>query len=234
MGANSSSPAGAPPAHPANSGDPTAIPGDVPEPDELGRAGWTILHATAAVFPNHPTAQQQEHLRAFIHAWSNVYPCSHCAYHMRQALKKYPPVVTDKREASRYICVLHNKVNKVLAKPQYDCDPDVVLRRWHPTYPNMEDVPSIEEQLAEAAAQAAATASARPQPKPQAPQQATPASSASSRWRDSSPGLSAAAVPSPTSLHAAAPPRAADHETDVDQVLARLKGCQVYCPEKKA
>ena len=146
----------------------TTIPGECPYPDELGRAGWTILHTAAAVYPNHPTKEQQEGFRKFIEGWAWSYACSHCAYHMRQSLIRHPPVVTNKREASTYICTLHNKVNALLGKEEYDCSPEVVLKRWHPTYPEMDDTPLIEDQVAalrkaEAAAkQAAQTATANP------------------------------------------------------------------------
>ena len=127
----------------------STIPGSCPYPDELGQAGWTILHTAAAVYPNHPTKEQQEGMRKFIEGWSWPYACSHCAYHMRQSLIRHPPVVTNKREASTYICTLHNKVNKLLDKEEYDCSPDNVLRRWHPSYPEMEDTQLIEDQVAE-------------------------------------------------------------------------------------
>eukprot|EP00758_Cryptobia_borreli_P003769 Tbor_TRINITY_DN3974_c0_g1::TRINITY_DN3974_c0_g1_i1::g.850::m.850/K17783/ERV1, GFER, ALR; mitochondrial FAD-linked sulfhydryl oxidase len=125
------------------------IPGEVPDPDQLGQSGWNILHTAAAAYPNKPSDVQKKGMLMFIEGWSQVYACSHCAYHMRQELKKRPPVVTNKREISRYICNLHNTVNRELQKEEYDCDPDVVLRRWHPTYPEMEDSPTIEEQLEE-------------------------------------------------------------------------------------
>ncbi|EKF30376.1 2Fe-2S iron-sulfur cluster binding domain containing protein, putative [Trypanosoma cruzi marinkellei] len=68
---------------------------------------------------------------------------------MRRYLKRNPPVVTDKLAVNRYLCEFHNTVNKNLSKPIYNCDPMVVLRRWHPTFPDMEDQPTIEEQIAE-------------------------------------------------------------------------------------
>jgi hypothetical protein len=53
------------------------------------------------------------------------------------------------RETSQYICELHNDVNYMTGKDAYDCSPAAVLKRWHPTYPDMEDVPTIEEQIAQ-------------------------------------------------------------------------------------
>ncbi|RNE94817.1 putative 2Fe-2S iron-sulfur cluster binding domain containing protein [Trypanosoma rangeli] len=125
------------------------IPGKCPTPGNLGHAGWDVLHTAAAVYPYRPSPLQQEAFAAFLHSWSHVYACSHCGYHMRRYLKRNPPVVTDKLALNRYLCEFHNTVNKSVKKPMYDCDPMTVLRRWHPTFPNMEDQPTIEEQIAE-------------------------------------------------------------------------------------
>jgi len=54
-----------------------------PDGPELGRAGWTLLHTTAAYFPDKPTSQQQDDIRGFVTAFSKFYPCGHCATHMR-------------------------------------------------------------------------------------------------------------------------------------------------------
>ncbi|EKG01923.1 2Fe-2S iron-sulfur cluster binding domain containing protein, putative [Trypanosoma cruzi] len=125
------------------------IPGECPTPGDLGHAGWDVLHTAGAVYPYKPSPLQQEAFRSFLYSWSHVYACSHCSYHMRRYLKRNPPVVTDKLALNRYLCEFHNTVNKNLAKPVYNCDPMVVLRRWHPTFPDMEDQPTIEEQIAE-------------------------------------------------------------------------------------
>jgi hypothetical protein len=187
------------------------IPGECPYPEELGQAGWTVLHTAAAVFPNKPTPAQVGHFHAFITSWANVYACSHCAYHMRQMLIRKPPsVVMDKRSASRYVCELHNEVNEMLQKPTYNCDPDVVLRRWHPTYPEMADQPTPEEQLRQASA---AAGGGEKQVK--------------GGWR------SWQASSSPSQGASSSSGSVADEERDSAKVMARLKGCQVYCPEKK-
>eukprot|EP00672_Neobodo_designis_P027734 CAMPEP_0174854090 /NCGR_PEP_ID=MMETSP1114-20130205/29944_1 /TAXON_ID=312471 /ORGANISM="Neobodo designis, Strain CCAP 1951/1" /LENGTH=190 /DNA_ID=CAMNT_0016088763 /DNA_START=30 /DNA_END=602 /DNA_ORIENTATION=+ len=178
---------------------------EAPSPEDIGRAGWTILHTTAAAFPNHPSASQQQDFRDFIRSWSRVYPCSVCSYHMRQELQRRDIVATNKREASRFVCELHNSVNSMLGKPEADCDPEKLLKRWHPGYPDaMEDEPTIEQQLA-----AARTSASRTESKP------------SGRW-GSMFGDSSASPSKPVS----------DDDTDPASVLARLKGCQTWCPDK--
>lgn len=140
------------------------IPGKCPTPTELGVSGWNILHSSAAVYPYKPSEVQQKAMKSFIESWAHVYACSWCAYHMRDYVRQHPPEVTDKVAVSRYVCELHNEVSERLGKDLFDCSPDVVLRRWHPGYPNkMEDKPTIEEQLALAAKQKAEAAAAKRQ-----------------------------------------------------------------------
>ncbi|KAG5509126.1 hypothetical protein JKF63_06135 [Porcisia hertigi] len=140
----------------------TTIPGVCPTPMELGMSGWNILHSSAAVYPYKPSAAQQEAMKNFIYSWAHVYACSWCAYHMREYVRNHPPNVQDKHTVSHYLCEMHNDVNERLGKDMFDCSPDVVLRRWHPGYPNkMEDQPTIEEQLAAADWEKSATKKAQ-------------------------------------------------------------------------
>lgn len=41
---------------------------------ELGRATWKYFHTVMARFPEHPTTEQQEALRSFIHLFARLYP----------------------------------------------------------------------------------------------------------------------------------------------------------------
>lgn len=298
------------------------IPGKCPTPVELGVSGWNILHSSAAVYPYKPSEVQQKAMKNFIESWAHVYACSWCAYHMRDYVRKHPPDVTDKVSVSRYVCELHNEVNERLGKDMFDCAPEVVLRRWHPGYPDkMDDKPTIEEQLAMSKQRKAAAAEEKRRqrekeeqrfsdfglgardgaPREPAGWRAPPSMSGEGKasannsssggsgkrwWFFGSSAFntapSATAVPTPDaavqshnsnnvntdavvqnsaaptgsgaiatgwkSAHAAsdAPSvntatnslsqtphraKAADDETDVDAVLARLKRCQVYCPE---
>ena len=189
----------------------SSIPGSCPSPEELGNAGWTILHTAAAVFPNAPSPSQQQAMRDFIYSWSQVYACSYCAYHMRRGLVKHPPVVTSKREVSRYVCEMHNRVNRALGKDEYDCNPENVLRRWHPSYPHMDDIPPMEVQIEEEQRRASARNTEAPG-----------TAQSTEKWKNW--GWSGREHTRTTTMP--------NDETNVDAVLRRLKGCQVYCPEK--
>ncbi len=182
-------------------------------PEAIGWAGWTILHTTAAAFPNSPSEAQKKDMRDFIRSWSRVYPCSICAFHMRNQLRTMPPDVASKRALSRWTCEMHNSVNSMLGKETYDCDPDKVLRRWHPTYPHMDDEPTPEELLEQAR---------KASPPHQQQQQQQPGGltkgAMKAGWGAKSDGGNSG-VP--------------DDATDTDAVLRRLSSCKAFCPEKK-
>lgn len=44
-----------------------------------------------------------------------------CASHFQQHLKKYPPQVSSRKAAAGWACFIHNEVNIMLDKPEFDC-----------------------------------------------------------------------------------------------------------------
>eukprot|EP01061_Rhynchopus_euleeides_P027753 TRINITY_DN4513_c0_g2_i1.p2 TRINITY_DN4513_c0_g2~~TRINITY_DN4513_c0_g2_i1.p2 ORF type:complete len:204 (+),score=64.07 TRINITY_DN4513_c0_g2_i1:61-672(+) len=111
---------------------------DAPDPEQIGNAGWTILHTTAVAYPTKPSVAQQRRMWDFINSWSHVYPCGHCAAHMRLQLRKTPPLVESKESFTLWTCRLHNEVNARLGKDEFPCDFNTMMARWHPTYPEIE------------------------------------------------------------------------------------------------
>ena len=51
----------------------------------LGRGTWSFLHTMAAYYPEQPSAGQQTDMREFLRTFSQFYPCSACAGHLRFA-----------------------------------------------------------------------------------------------------------------------------------------------------
>uniref|UniRef100_A0A7S1JFL3 Sulfhydryl oxidase n=1 Tax=Eutreptiella gymnastica TaxID=73025 RepID=A0A7S1JFL3_9EUGL len=103
-------------------------------PEAMGRAGWMTLHTFAAAYPRTPEPEDQQRMAAFIDAWSHLYPCKHCAAHMRDCIEEDPPKMQSREALSVWMCELHNKVNEVLDKPQFDCSLDSIMQRWAPGY----------------------------------------------------------------------------------------------------
>ncbi|KAF3397946.1 FAD-linked sulfhydryl oxidase ERV2 [Penicillium rolfsii] len=88
---------------------------------ELGRATWKYFHTVMARFPEKPTEDQQEALRSYIFLFARLYPCGECAEHFQQHLNKYPPQVSSRKAAAGWACFIHNEVNAMLEKPEFDC-----------------------------------------------------------------------------------------------------------------
>lgn len=44
-----------------------------------------------------------------------------CATHFQQHLQKYPPQVSSRNAAAGWACFIHNEVNTMLDKPEFDC-----------------------------------------------------------------------------------------------------------------
>jgi hypothetical protein len=75
-----------------------------------------------ARYPEEPTEEQQETLRSFILLFARLYPCGECASHFQGHLKKYPPQVSSRNAAAGWGCFIHNEVNAMLGKPEFDCN----------------------------------------------------------------------------------------------------------------
>ena len=72
-----------------------------------------------------------------LRAFRNLYPCTHCRPHFqrdydRGSLMGYadPPNVESQKEVSLWMCRQHNRVNRILGKPQFDCDHERLMERW--------------------------------------------------------------------------------------------------------
>jgi len=101
-----------------------------PDRTRVGRAGWSLLHTMAAHYPENPDSSTQETFSRFIHSFARVFPCKSCAYHFRKSIAKEPPKVESRESLSNWVCVMHNKVNKVLQKPIFPCDIKSLDNRW--------------------------------------------------------------------------------------------------------
>lgn len=88
---------------------------------ELGNAGWKLFHSVLARYPVEPKQEEKESVANYIHYFAQVYPCGDCARHFAVILKENPPQLSSRETAAVWGCHIHNKVNKRLGKPNYDC-----------------------------------------------------------------------------------------------------------------
>ncbi|XP_076659322.1 evr1_Alr domain-containing protein Alr [Halictus rubicundus] len=96
--------------------------------DELGSKTWSFLHTMAAYYPDQPSEAQKSDMKQFFYSFSQFYPCYVCAEDLREQLKESPPQTDSQKTLSRWLCDVHNEVNKKIGKPKFDCN--FVDQRW--------------------------------------------------------------------------------------------------------
>ena len=89
--------------------------------EQLGRATWSFLHTTAAYYPDRPTPNHRANMLTLLRSLPVLYPCSHCASHLRDNFDMHPPDVSSRVSLSRWLCERHNDVNERLGKEKFDC-----------------------------------------------------------------------------------------------------------------
>lgn len=88
---------------------------------ELGKGTWTLLHIMAATYPVAPTPEVIQDHKIFFQLLPRIYPCPDCRVHMRKMFHELPPQLNSRSEFMAWICEAHNRVNRRLNKPVFDC-----------------------------------------------------------------------------------------------------------------
>ncbi len=119
----------APPPKKNDKSDPDTRPEDCP-PDQvaLGRASWPLLHSIPVTYPGKACETRQQFMLEFLESFAKYYPCRPCGKDMTRDLKENPPRTESADELAQWMCEMHNRVNKKLGKPQFDCQ--LVDQRW--------------------------------------------------------------------------------------------------------
>ena len=103
-----------------------------PGREELGRAAWTVLHTTAAYYPENPSPFAQLAATALVGAVAALYPCDDCRTDFAEAVKREPVHMhlSSRANFAAYLCRRHNEVNAKLGKPAFACDATALDTRW--------------------------------------------------------------------------------------------------------
>jgi hypothetical protein len=88
---------------------------------ELGRGTWSLLHIMAATYPVTPTPEVIQDHKIFFQLLPRIYPCLDCRAHMRKMFHELPPRLESRSEFMAWVCEAHNRVNRRLNKPIFDC-----------------------------------------------------------------------------------------------------------------
>lgn len=96
--------------------------------NELGHNTWSVLHTISMYYPEKPTNDEQELMKNFIKGLARFYPCETCAKDFQQEIHNDPPQTENRHSLSLWWCRQHNRVNKKLGKPEFDCR--LLEQRW--------------------------------------------------------------------------------------------------------
>jgi hypothetical protein len=89
-------------------------------PEVWGPKIWQALHYISLGYPDKPTEEQKQKYKAFFLLLKDVLPCSICANHYAENLKKVPltdDVLSSKDNLMKWVISLHNTVNEMKDKP---------------------------------------------------------------------------------------------------------------------
>ena len=89
--------------------------------DEVGRAGWRLIHSLAANYPEEPKFYQKYPWYGFIEVLIQFYPCERCCEHLWSNIERHGMHTANKTDMSMFMCFLHNDVNRMNGKEDYPC-----------------------------------------------------------------------------------------------------------------
>ena len=95
-------------------------PGQIIGPDQFGPSLWQGLHYITLGYPKKPTLEQKQKYKTFFLLLQDTIPCSICANHYSETLKKMPlsdNVLETRETLVKWLIDFHNIVNEMKNKP---------------------------------------------------------------------------------------------------------------------
>eukprot|EP00826_Nyctotherus_ovalis_P064753 TRINITY_DN9507_c0_g2_i2.p1 TRINITY_DN9507_c0_g2~~TRINITY_DN9507_c0_g2_i2.p1 ORF type:complete len:115 (-),score=28.73 TRINITY_DN9507_c0_g2_i2:99-443(-) len=81
-----------------------------------------LLHTMAAKYPIEANEAERQEMKTFLELFGKFYPCEECSGHLLNYFEKHPIPTEGRNVLSRYLCRIHNVLNKYLKKPAFDCE----------------------------------------------------------------------------------------------------------------
>lgn len=94
-------------------------PNEVIGPDRFGPSLWQGLHYITLGYPIDPTEEQKQSYKTFFILLKDTLPCSLCANHYAENLKKMPltdEVLVTRENLVKWLIDFHNVVNEMKGK----------------------------------------------------------------------------------------------------------------------
>jgi len=89
-------------------------------PEVWGPFFWNTMHFVALGYPKEPTYADKRAAKEFYESLTRLIPCPTCRDHYTAHLKESPISVSldNRADLFRWTVAIHNKVNKMLNKPE--------------------------------------------------------------------------------------------------------------------
>lgn len=104
-----------------------------------GPSGWKLLHIVAYSYPDKPTIYDKQKYGMFYSNLKYVLPCKYCRISLTGFMEELPveKSIDSKRQLTKWIYKVHNKVNAKLRGQGLLNDPDPTLCEVDEKYENM-------------------------------------------------------------------------------------------------
>ena len=91
-----------------------------PNPETWGNHFWFTMHTASFFYPVYPSPTDMYRYKSFFESFAHVIPCQECKKHYAELLNDYPidPYLESRDSISRWVVLVHNKVNERLGKKQ--------------------------------------------------------------------------------------------------------------------
>jgi hypothetical protein len=93
-------------------------------PSVWGPFFWHTIHIVALGYPKNPTYTDKKCAKEFYESLAFLLPCSICREHYKEHLQANPisPFLDSRTDLIKWTIQIHNKVNKMLGKPEWTLD----------------------------------------------------------------------------------------------------------------